>query len=252
MIHEGWCQMPAPCRNEVPKRPISAMLAAMKHEYVASNAQPAKKPARGPRVAPASAYAEPAWLKKRVSRTKEYEMRPIAIAANRKASGTARPTSPAGATPFNAIAAVGAMIPTEIAIASQKRSSRRSTPCARCSWTTASLTISLSFEDRQRDEAAHDPVRRVDYLVDAQVASDARDRVRLLALQAVAPAEVRDRRSHGVAGGLQQVRTDAGADVVPTGCVLVGPLAARRQRELWSVEGQVASDRGSDGDVHRA
>ena len=55
-------------------------------------------------------------------------MRPIAIAANRKASGTARPTSPAGTTPLSAIAAVGAMIPTEIAIASKKRSSRRSFP----------------------------------------------------------------------------------------------------------------------------
>ena len=52
----------------------------------------------------------------------------MAIAANRKASGTARPTSPAGTTPLSAIAAVGAMIPTEIAIASKKRSSRRSFP----------------------------------------------------------------------------------------------------------------------------
>ncbi len=43
-----------------------------------------------------------------------------------KASGTARPMSPAGAVPLSAIAAVGAMIPIEIAIASQKRSSRRS------------------------------------------------------------------------------------------------------------------------------
>ena len=55
--------MPVPSRNEVPKSPTSAMFAAMKHEYVASSAQPAKKPARGPSVAPASAYVEPAWLK---------------------------------------------------------------------------------------------------------------------------------------------------------------------------------------------
>ena len=41
------------------------------------------------------------------------------------ASGTACPMSPAGAVPLSAIAAVGAMIPIEIAIASQKRSSRR-------------------------------------------------------------------------------------------------------------------------------
>jgi hypothetical protein len=49
----------------------------------------------------------------------------MAIDAKRKASGTARPTSPAGATPFRAIAAVGAMIPTEMASASKRRSSRR-------------------------------------------------------------------------------------------------------------------------------
>jgi hypothetical protein len=55
--------MPAPLRNEVPKRPISAMFAAMKHEYVASSVQPPKEPARGPSVTPASAYAKPAWLK---------------------------------------------------------------------------------------------------------------------------------------------------------------------------------------------
>jgi hypothetical protein len=47
------------------------MFAQMKHEYVASSAQPAKKPKRGPSVTPASAYVEPAWLKKLVSRTKE-------------------------------------------------------------------------------------------------------------------------------------------------------------------------------------
>ena len=41
------------------------------------------------------------------------------------ASGTARPISPAGATPFSAIAAVGAMIPIDSAIASQNFSSRR-------------------------------------------------------------------------------------------------------------------------------
>jgi hypothetical protein len=55
----------------------------------------------------------------------------MAMAANRKASGTARPTSPAGATPFRAMAAVGAMIPTEMASASKSRSSRRSVPLGR-------------------------------------------------------------------------------------------------------------------------
>ena len=43
-----------------------------------------------------------------------------------KSSGTARPTFAATPTPFSAIAAVGAMMPIESAIVSQKRSSRRS------------------------------------------------------------------------------------------------------------------------------
>jgi hypothetical protein len=46
------------------------------------------------------------------------------------ASGTACPISPAGVTPFSAIAAVGAMIAIDSAIASQKCSSRRSPPRA--------------------------------------------------------------------------------------------------------------------------
>src|SRR5215467_5996370 len=111
-------------------------------------------------------------------------MSAIAIAANRKARGTARPTSPAGATPLSAIAAVGAMIPTEIAIASQKRSSRRRWPRdASSSTRTVSVAISPSLlEDRLGHEAAHHPVRGVDDLVDAEVARDARERVRLLAV----------------------------------------------------------------------
>ena len=118
-IQDGLCQMPLPERNDEPNSPISAMSATMNSEYVASNAQPAKNPARGPSVAPASAYVEPAWLKYLVNRMNEYEMSAIAIAANRNASGTARPMRLAGTVPLSAIAAVGAMIPTEIATASR-------------------------------------------------------------------------------------------------------------------------------------
>src|SRR2546423_9807917 len=142
-------------------------------------------------------------------------MIPIAIAANRKASGTARPISPAGATPLSAIAAVGAMIPIESAIASQKRSSRRSFPFGRSPATDASVAISASLvKDRIRHERADHPVRRVDDLVDAQVAGDAGQRIRLLPVEAVTVAEVRDRRPGGVARRLHQVGPDAGADVV--------------------------------------
>ena len=48
--------------------------------------------------------------------------------AKMNASGTARPTRPAGAVPLSSIAAVGAMIPIDSAIVSQKRSSRLSPP----------------------------------------------------------------------------------------------------------------------------
>lgn len=70
-------------------------------------------------------------MKKLVSLMNEYETSAIATEARRNASGTARPMMLAGTVPFNAIAAVGAMMPTEIANASQTRSSRRSTPRGR-------------------------------------------------------------------------------------------------------------------------
>src|SRR3954468_17608867 len=73
-IHDGLCQMPLPSKNDEPNRPISAMSATMNSEYVASSVQPAKNPARGPSVTPASAYVEPAWLKNVVKRMNEYEM----------------------------------------------------------------------------------------------------------------------------------------------------------------------------------
>src|SRR6478736_1057452 len=95
-------------------------------------------------------------------------MRAMAIAANRKASGTARPMSPAGATPFSAIAAVGAMIPIEIAIASQKRSSRLRCPSEASSSPVAAVVISASLvQGRFRHETSHRSVGRVNRLVDA-------------------------------------------------------------------------------------
>src|SRR6476646_9366405 len=142
-------------------------------------------------------------------------MRAMAIAANRKASGTARPMSPAGATPFSAIAAVGAMIPIEIAIASQKRSSRLRCPCDGSSSAVAAVAISPSLvEDRFRHETSHHPVGRVNHLVDSEVTRDAGERVCLLAVEAVVLAEPGDSGADGVARRFHQVRPDAGANVV--------------------------------------
>ena len=64
-------------------------------------------------------------MKCRVSRTKPYDTNITPIVAIRNASGTARPISPATAVPLSAMAAVGAMIASDSAIASKKRSSRR-------------------------------------------------------------------------------------------------------------------------------
>ena len=64
-----------------------------------------------------------------VVRREAYEpvrTRKTPIVATMKSRGTARPTFAATPTPFSAIAAVGAMMPIERAIVSQKRSSRRS------------------------------------------------------------------------------------------------------------------------------
>jgi hypothetical protein len=58
-----------------------------------------------------------------------------------KASGTACPMSWAGTVPFSAMAAVGAMIAIESAIASQKRSSRRSAPASSGLRVSASVVI---------------------------------------------------------------------------------------------------------------
>ena len=54
-----------------------------------------------------------------------YDTNSTPIVAKMNASGTARPIRPAGAVPLSAIAAVGAMIAIDSAIASQNLSSRR-------------------------------------------------------------------------------------------------------------------------------
>ena len=77
--------------------PASAVDATQKHTYVPSNAQPAKKPARGPSVTPEKAYTDPAWLKYRDSRMNAYATSSTPTVAKMNASGTARPISPAGA-----------------------------------------------------------------------------------------------------------------------------------------------------------
>jgi hypothetical protein len=67
------------------------------------------------------------------------------MVAIRKASGTARPMSPATAVPLSAMAAVGAMIARESAIASLNRSSRRSVGpagSAPADWAVAMSSVS--------------------------------------------------------------------------------------------------------------
>ena len=59
--HSGSVQMPVPSRKLPKKSPISEADAAVNARYVPSSAQPAKKPACGPSVAPLKAYTDPAW-----------------------------------------------------------------------------------------------------------------------------------------------------------------------------------------------
>src|SRR5919206_4569168 len=66
--HSAPFQIPEPVKKATPNRPTSAVEAAVNARYVPNSAQPEKKPARGPSVAPENAYTEPAWLKCPVSR----------------------------------------------------------------------------------------------------------------------------------------------------------------------------------------
>src|SRR3954453_11394893 len=54
-IQSALSEMPVDDRNDVKKRPTSALDATVKHRYVPSSAQPAGNPARGPSVKPVSA-----------------------------------------------------------------------------------------------------------------------------------------------------------------------------------------------------
>src|SRR6266852_1048624 len=75
---------------------------------------------------------EPLWAKYRLNWMNEKLANPTAIAASKNARGTALPVMPAASEPLSAIAAVGAIMPMESAMASMKESSRRSVPSRFC------------------------------------------------------------------------------------------------------------------------
>ena len=81
-----------------------------------------------------------------------------------------------------------------------------------------------------------------------KVARDARQRVGLLAFDAVTIAEVADHCADGIACGLEQVRAHTGADVLTAGFEtrIRGDVVLRR------VDREVASERQSQHHVHRA
>src|SRR5258708_4858794 len=108
------------------KLPTSAVEAQVKASDVPSSAQPEKKPTRCPKAMPLKAYTEPLCAKELLNRIKEKLANPTAMVASRKASGTALPVIPAANEPLSAIAAVGAIMPIESAMAPMKESSRRS------------------------------------------------------------------------------------------------------------------------------
>src|SRR5215471_10201178 len=70
---------------------------------------------------------------------------PTATVARRKARGTELPVMPAASEPLRAIAAVGAMMPMESAMASKKESSRRSLPAC---FSTGHLLLRIVAKER--------------------------------------------------------------------------------------------------------
>ncbi len=69
-IHGPLLWTPSAFRNACANTPVAAWVQVRKNKYVPRSAKPPKNPARGPMVAPASAYTEPAWLKCWVRRQK--------------------------------------------------------------------------------------------------------------------------------------------------------------------------------------
>jgi hypothetical protein len=74
---------------------------------------PATLPVRGPNVTPTKAYTLPAWLNRCDSRTKVCAISRTPTVANRKASGTARPTAVAVPCGLMLMAIEGAISATE-------------------------------------------------------------------------------------------------------------------------------------------
>ena len=75
-------------------------------------------------------------------------------------------------------------------------------------------SLDLLAEDRFRQEGSDHPVGNVDHLVDSQVDRHRGDRVGLLAVAPITLDDVIDDRARGLAGGLEQVGMNPGADVV--------------------------------------
>ena len=94
--------------------------------YVSRSAQAERNPIRAPNEMPLKTYTEPAWANWRLNSMKENEVRMMVMTAPRKARATAVPVIEAAREPFRAIAAVGAMMPTDRAMASMTPSCGRS------------------------------------------------------------------------------------------------------------------------------
>ena len=115
-----------------------------------------------------------------------------------------RPTKLAGSVPLRAMAAPGAMMPIESAIASQKRSSRRK-PRSWLASASVCSPVTSSSKDVVGEKSPDYPVGSVHNLVDAQIHGDTTQGVRLLPGEVVAVCEVLHCRAHHLLGRLHQV-----------------------------------------------
>src|ERR1700722_14629204 len=89
--------------------------------YTPSSSHAEMNPYPAPRARPLNANTDPADAKSAAKTMNAYDTRSIAMSASRKASGPASPTIPAMIAGRNVTPAVGAWIPTALAVAPMKR-----------------------------------------------------------------------------------------------------------------------------------
>src|SRR5471030_1427323 len=120
--------MPAYANADPANAPNSAAEPATNKTYTSRSVQPESRPASGliPRALNSPTDAGVAYTRAKV--TNANATRRIIAKPSTNASGTAVPATAAASAPLSAIAAVGAIMATEIPAVSKRPSARRSAP----------------------------------------------------------------------------------------------------------------------------